>query len=242
MRVVDPEALHAARNGLAATLASALEGDFAALYARLAPSGPYRPSAVEAGRRRLRNLCLSYLNEADRHEYRQLALAQFTGADNMTDQFSALSVLVNAPGDAGRQALADFYARWQEEALVVDKWLAVQAGGRLPDTPERVEALTRHAAFDLRNPNKVYALLRTFGVNHRHFHARDGRGYRFVAAQIAALDPLNPQVAARLARSFDRWGKFDAERQGHARAALESLLAVTSLSRDVREVVDRALR
>lgn len=129
-----------------------------------------------------------------------------------------------------------------ERSLVVDKWLAVQSGSRLPGTVARVEGLTRHPAFDIRNPNKVYALLRNFGANHRHFHAQDGSGYRFLGAQIALLDPINPQVASRLARSFDRWRRFDAVRQAHARSALESLRQRPDLSHDVFEVVDKALR
>ena len=159
----------------------------------------------------------------------------------MTDQFAALSVLANSTGEEGEKALAAFYQRWQHEALVVDKWLAVQSTSRRDDTLARVECLTTHAAFDLKNPNKVYSLLRSFGANHRHFHAGDGSGYCFLAAQIAVLDPINPQVAARLARCFDRWRKFDAQRQAHARAALVSLHEREGVSRDVFEVVDKAL-
>lgn len=238
---VDPEALFLARTNLARLLAQGLEGDFSKLYARLAPSGAYQPTTREVARRRLRNLCLAYLNELDSAQYRALAWQQFQDADNMTDQFAALNTLVNAPGDAGDQALAAFYQRWQHEALVVDKWLAVQAASRLPGTLARVEALTRHPAFDLTNPNKVYALLRTFGGNHRHFHAADGHAYAFLAEQIAVLDPKNPQIAARLARCFDHWKRFDETRQSHARAALESLQQRSGLSRDVFEVVGKAL-
>jgi len=245
MAVVDPEALYQARTALACHLAQGLQAEFARLYAALAPTESYRPETAQAARRRLRNLCLAYLNEIESDDYRKLARAQFDSADNMTDQFAALSVLVNAPGDAANpvrdSALAEFYARWKGEALVVDKWLGVQSGSRLPGTLARVESLLNHAAFDLRNPNKVYALIRSFGANHRHFHAADGSGYRFIAAQIAALDPMNPQVASRLARSFDRWKRFDAVRQEHARAALESLRQKPGLSRDVFEVVDKAL-
>jgi len=168
-------------------------------------------------------------------------MQQFSDADNMTDQFAALSALANTPGAQGEAALAAFYARWQNEALVVDKWLAVQAGSRLPGTLARVDSLLGHAAFDLRNPNKVYALLRSFGANHRHFHAGDGSGYRFLGRQISALDPINPQVAARLARCFDRWKRFDAARQAHAGDVLQGLRQTPGLSRDVFEVVDKAL-
>jgi aminopeptidase N len=241
MEVVDPEVLHSARTGLARFLADGLESELAHLYAALAPRGPYQVDTVQAGRRRLRNLCLAYLNELDSGEHRAAARRQFDSADNMTDQFAALSVLANTPGAEGDAVFEAFYERWQDEALVVDKWLAVQAGSRLPGTLARVDSLTRHRAFDLRNPNKVYALIRGFGANHRHFHAADGGGYRFIAGQIAVLDPVNPQVASRLARSFDRWKRFDAKRQSHARAALESLRQRPGLSRDVFEVVDKAL-
>ncbi len=241
MNVVDPEALCLARNGLARSLATALEADFSAAYARLAPAGDYRLDSAEAGRRRLRNACLDYLNRLDKADYRKLAFDQFAGADNMTDQFGALAVLAQCDGPERPAALEAFYTRWQKEALVVDKWLSVQATSSLPGTLAQVEALTRHPAYDARNPNKIYALLRGFGTNHRHFHAADGGGYRFLAGQIAALDPVNPQVAARLARCFDRWRKFDAGHQTHARAALESLRAQDGLSNDVAEVVGRSL-
>jgi aminopeptidase N len=117
----------------------------------------------------------------------------------------------------------------------------VQATSRLPTTLAEVERLTRHEAFDLRNPNKVYALLRGFAANFLRFNAADGGGYTFLADQIIALDPLNPQVAARLARGFDRWRKFDAGRQAHARRALEHIRDTDGLSKDVLEVVTKAL-
>ena len=241
MAIVDPEALHLARTNLAQFLGRGLESEFACWYAVLAASDPYRPDPAEAGRRRLRNLCLAYLNELESPNHSATARRQFDSADNMTDQFAALAVLANAPGEEGKIALAEFLARWQDEALVVDKWLAVQASSRRPDTLRTVESLTTHPAFDLKNPNKVYALLRTFGANHRHFHAQDGSGYRFLARQAAALDPINPQVASRLARCFDRWKKFDVARQSHARAALEGLMQHPGLSANVFEVVAKAL-
>ncbi|MDR1995246.1 aminopeptidase N [Azonexus sp.] len=240
---VDPEALHAARNSLRRHLAERLEGEFAGLYADLTINEAYAPNSEQAGRRALRNLCLSYLLELDTPT-RQLALQQFRTADNMTDQFAALSALanINAADCAERDAaLADFYAQWRDEALVVDKWLAVQSTSRRPDTLATVKALTAHPAFDLGNPNKIYALIRAFGANLVRFNAADGSGYAFMAEQILALHERNPQVASRLARCFDRWRKFDTGRQAHARAALERIHDHTGLSRDVREVVSRTL-
>ena len=243
MDEVDPEALYQARSGLAQYLACALEKEFAA-RASSCNKNAYSLEKQAVATRRLRNVCLSYLNELEKETYRQQAFTQFKEANNMTDQFAALSILTNTTGAEGKEAkeaLVLFYDKWKNEALVVDKWLSVQAACRLPGTLAGVQRLVGHEAFDLSNPNKVYALLRTFGANHRHFHAKDGSGYHFLAEQIALLDPMNPQVASRLARCFDRWKKFDQARQQHARAALEKLHAINGLSNDVFEVVDKAL-
>jgi len=243
MPVVDPDALHAARNALRRHLAEQLEGEFSGLYAALAPQASYAPSSEQAGRRALRSLCLGYLAELGTAESRRLAVQHFEQADNMTDQFAALSVLANIEGDhPERQAALDaFYARWQHEALVVDKWLQAQSTSRRPDTLSTVAALTAHPAFDIGNPNKVYALIRAFGANLARFNAADGSGYAFIADRILDLHDRNPQVASRLARCFDRWKKFDGARQAHARQALERLRDHAGLSRDVLEVVTRAL-
>jgi len=238
---VDPDALHAARNALRRHLAEQLEADFAGLHATLAPTAPYQPTADDAGRRALRNLCLGYLLELDTDAVRQLALQQYRDADNMTDQFAALAALAQTDCPERESALDDFYQRWQHEALVVDKWLAAQSGSRLPTTLAQVKRLTAHPAFDITNPNKVYSLLRNFGANLVRFNAADGSGYAFLAEKIAEIDPLNPQVASRLARCFDRWKKFDAVRQDHARRALESVRDRSGLSGDVFEVLTRIL-
>ena len=125
---------------------------------------------------------------------------------------------------------------------MLDKWFGVQASSRLPGTLAEVRALLTHPSFDIRNPNKVRALIGSFcHGNHLHFHAGDGSGYAFASAQVIALDSLNPQVAARLARAFDRWRKFDAGRQAHAESALRRILDTPDLSRDTYEVVSRAL-
>lgn len=244
MEEVDPDALHAARNALRRHLAEELEGEFSGLYAALAVSEAYAPTASQAGRRALRNVCLGYLMELDTDAARRMALRQFETADNMTDQFAALSALANVNADScpqREQALADFYQRWQHEALVVDKWLAVQSTSRRPDTLATVKALTSHPAFDGGNPNKIYALIRAFGANLVRFNAADGSGYAFMAERILDLHDRNPQVASRLARCFDRWKKYDSARQSHARAALERIRDHQGLSRDVLEVVTRSL-
>jgi aminopeptidase N len=241
MEVVDPDAIHAVRTELRRELAGALRGELAGMYRSLTVPGPYRPDAQSAGKRALRNLCLGYLMELEDQESRALCAGQFDAADNMTDRMAALAALANSQAPEREPVLERFYADWKHEPLVVDKWLAVQATSRRPDTLERVRRLTRHEAFDLRNPNKVYALIRSFCANHVRFHAADGAGYAFAAERIIELDPLNPQIAARIARAFDRWKKFDAGRQAHARAALERIRETEGLSKDVAEVVSKAL-
>ncbi|MBL8471302.1 MAG: aminopeptidase N [Rhodocyclaceae bacterium] len=242
MDVIDPQAAHGARRAFLSALATRLREQWAAAYARFAVPGPYAPDAAAMGARALRNLALAYLMEAGDAAGLALCVAQFERADNMTDQMAALAQLAQRDCPQRTEALAAFYARWKDEALVVDKWLSVQATSRLPGTPAAVQALLAHPAFDARNPNKIYALVRSFcAANPLHFHAADGSGYRFATDFIAGLDDANPQVAARLARTFDRWRRFDAGRQQQARAALEQLRAMPKISRDLGEVVGRAL-
>ncbi|TSA11421.1 MAG: aminopeptidase N [Betaproteobacteria bacterium] len=238
---VDPDAIHAVRDELRLALALALKSELLAAYRAQAVPGPYSPDAQAAGKRALRNLCLGYLMELDDQASRDLALAQFERADNMTDAMGALVALANCDCAERGQALAAFYAKWNNEPLVVDKWLAVQAGSRLPGTLPEVRKLLTHPAFDIRNPNKVYALIRSFCSNHVRFHAADGSGYAFLADQVIAIDAFNPQVAARMARAFDRWRKFDAGRRQHASAELGRIRDAHGLSKDVAEIVTKAL-
>jgi aminopeptidase N len=238
MEVVDPDRLHESRNTLRRELANALRDELLRTYESLKSEKAYSPDASSAGRRALRNLCLSYLSELGLSE---LCYRQFRGADNMTDAMAALACLANVEAPERQPALDAFYEKWQHEPLVVDKWLAVQAGSRLSGTLARVHQLLSHAAFDIKVPNKVYALIRTFAANHVRFHAADGAGYAFLAEQVIALNALNPQVAARMARGFDRWRKFDAGRMAHARRQLERIRDAQGLSRDVAEIVTKAL-
>jgi len=245
MKVVDPDALHAARNALRRALGSRFKDLFLEIYRRLESTAPYSPDAASAGRRALRNLALSYLMELETTDLVALCYEQFGQQDeklaNMTDQFAALACLANSNAAQRTIALESFYDRWRHEPLIVDKWLAVQAGSRLPGTLARVRELLAHPAFDLKVPNKVYALIRGFSANHVRFHAADGAGYAFLADQVLALDKLNPQVGARMARGFDRWKKFDGARMAKAKAQLERIRDAQGLSGDVAEIVGKAL-
>ena len=242
MEVADPEAIHIARIRLIREIATRYRTRFEGAFRHFTVPGAYSPDAAPAGRRALRNAALSYVTTIDDATSRALAFLELRRAENMTDAMAALACLTDSAGAERERALSMFYDKWKAEALVVDKWFRVQAGSWLPGTLDRVKALTRHPAFDMKNPNRARSLLHAFAMeNPLHFHAADGSGYRWVAEQVVALDKLNPQVASRLARAFDRWKKYDAGRQGHARAALESIRGAAGLSGNVGEVVGRAL-
>ncbi len=241
MAIVDPDALHASRNALRRALASHLKDLFLQAYRDHKVESHYSPDAVSSGKRALRNMALSYLMELETTDVVALCYEQFGQSDNMTEQFAALVALANSNAPQRAIALESFYGRWKDEPLVVDKWLAVQAGARLPGALARVRELLSHPAFDLKVPNKVYALIRAFSVNHVRFHAGDGAGYAFLADQVLALDKLNPQIAARIARGFDRWKRFDAGRMEKARIQLQRIRDAEGLSKDVAEIVTKAL-
>jgi aminopeptidase N len=242
MAVADPDLIHAARMRIVREIATKYRTRFEGAFRHFSVPGPYSPDAAAAGRRSLRNAALAYVATIDDATSRALAFLEFRRAENMTDAMAALTCLVNSAGAERERALSMFYDKWKDEALVIDKWFKVQATSWLPGTLERVKKLAAHPAFDMKNPNRARALLHSFAIeNPLHFHAADGSGYVWIAAQVIALDRLNPQVASRLARAFDRWKKYDEGRQAHARKALESIAAAQGLSGNVAEVVQRAL-
>jgi aminopeptidase N len=242
MEVVDVEAIHAARTFARQTLARSLRPLWEQAYQSNRVDGPYRYAPELAGQRAFRNLCLSYLVSLEDDAAVQLALAQFRGADNMTDQMVAFAALAHSARPERQQVIADFYRQWQTDPLVLDKWLAVQATAPLPETLGEVQALMNHPAFQLKNPNKVRALIGSFAAsNPLCFHESSGRGYYFLAEQILALDPLNPQIAARLAARLGRGARYDEARRGLMRAQLERIATSPTLSRDVYEVVSKSL-
>jgi aminopeptidase N len=241
MAVVDPTAIHAARRFLRAEIGRACGDALRATYERLTETGPYRPDGPSIGRRSLRNVCLAYLVAAGEPGVR-LAETQFAGAGNMTDRLAALGLLADTEDPARDAALAAFHARWRGDALVLDKWFALQAMSSRADTPAAVRALRRHPDFDLRNPNRARSLIGAFaGGNALHFHATDGAGYAFLADAVIALDPMNGAVAARMVGPLGAWRRQDAARGALMRAALERVLALPGLSRGTFEMASKAL-
>ncbi|MEJ2509493.1 MAG: aminopeptidase N [Gammaproteobacteria bacterium] len=242
--VVDVAAIHAVRQFARERLAEALREQWEATYAALADDGPYRFTAEGMARRWLKNLALGYLMELDEDagDIQARCLDQFESANNMTDALGALGTLVHHDIPARERALNAFYDRWQDDPQVVDKWFALQAGSRLPDTLARVKALMNHPAFKLTNPNKVRALIGRFCQgNPVRFHAADGSGYAFLADQVLALDGLNPQIAARLLGAMSRWRRYDEARGALMRAQLERVRSHPGISKDVYEIAAKSL-
>jgi aminopeptidase N len=242
MDEVDPGAIHAARVFVRRELARACKRELLAAWKDNAVKGAYRPDPVSAGKRSLQGLALALLMELDSPELQALAAAQFASAGNMTERMNALGALMLSASPRRTAALAAFYEQFKGEALVVDKWLALQAGTRGAATLDHVHGLMRHEAFSLRNPNKVRSLIGTFcHGNPACFHAADGSGYTFWAEQVIALDALNPQVAARLARAAAQWKKLEPRRRALLHAALNRIAAQAGLSKDTFEIVSKSL-
>ncbi len=242
MQVVDVEAIHTAREFVVLTLARQLQTQFKTLYSNnhKDESGHFDASAI--GRRRLKNMCLGYLGRLEQQDIQQWSQQQFAMAKNMTDQMAALAVIVNSSHPAKQQCLDSFYQQWQAESLVIDKWFALQASSHNPDTFAIVQALMQHPAFDLKNPNRVRALIGAFSqANPLHFHAANGQGYQFLAEQIIALNTLNPQVASRMLSPLTTWRRYDAGRQALMKAQLERIMSTEAISRDVYEVASKSL-
>lgn len=237
---VDPEAIHAAREFLRGEIGRRLAPALRATYARLADGGAYRFEPVAVGRRALRAVCLDFLAAAG--EGVALAEAQFEAAANMTDTLSALAVLADAEGPARTRALDAFYRRWRGDNLVIDKWFSLQATSSRTATLAEVQALTHHADFDLRNPNRVRALIGAFSAgNPLRFHDISGAGYRLLADTVITLDATNAQLAARLIGPLGAWRRQMPARQALMRAEMERILARPKLSRLVFEKASKAL-
>jgi aminopeptidase N len=247
LQELDPQAVHAVREALRLDLAQRLQTEWAAAFEAHAHTGAYSPDAQSSGCRALANLALSYLclaaTRADDAVWPGKALQRFKDAGNMTDRFGALSALVSSGHALAAPALARFYEQFKNEPLVVDKWFAVQAAAPhgtavLP----QVRALMSHPDFSLKNPNRARSLVGTYcQANPAGFHRTDAAGYVFWSERVMELDAINPQVAARLARALDRWRKLSPPYRNAAQEAIGRVAAKTTLSKDVREVVTRAL-
>jgi aminopeptidase N len=239
---VDPEAIAQAVDALADHIGRACLADAQAIYNQLAEPRPFSADARSAGERALKSATLALIARGDRDAGALLALDQYRSAATMTDRMSALRVLNRLGGPEREEAFTAFEAAYGTDALILDNWFTLNALVRSDDALARVRELTGHAAFSITNPNRVRALVGAFAnANPRQFHRADGEGYRFVSEFIRDLDSKNPQVAARLATAFRTFATLEPGRRALARQALEMIQGQPTLSRDLKDIVDRAL-
>ncbi len=235
--VPNPNAIHVAREGLAARIAARHARALHRIVDEMAVPGPYSPDAAAAARRALRVAAVALLTRTDGGETAELL---WTGAGNMTERMGALASLVSV--GRGQRALDRMAAQFGDNRLVMDKWFAVQAARRPPtDAVRLARRLSERPDFDWKNPNRFRALIGGLAANHAAFHAADGAGYDFVAGWLERLDPVNPQIAARMTTVFETWPHYDARRRDRARAALTRLANRPGLSRNTAEMVTRIL-
>ncbi|WP_260925631.1 aminopeptidase N [Novosphingobium sp. 9] len=238
--VSDPSAIHAEREALKAWLGRTCAEALAAMHDR-ASAVPYSREAAARGARKVKTQALVYLAAGQPQQTAARAMAQYRAADNMTDRQGALMVLAGLDAPEREEALADFYARYADNALVVDKWFSLQAGSLHPRVLDHVRELAKHPAFTMGNPNRVRALYMALAVNPGAFHDASGEGYRTIGDLIRRLDPVNPQTAARFVPALGRWRRIEPVRAALMREELEKIVAQAGLSRDVFEQASKSL-
>jgi aminopeptidase N len=239
---VDPDAIAAARNQIRARIAERVGARLSALVDRLKSAAPFSPDAASAGRRALANAALDLMVADGDSAAIARVVERYHAADNMTDRSAALAILSGSAFAERTAVLEDFYQRFQNDPLVLDKWLALEAAVPAPETLDRVRALLNHPAFSMANPNRVRALVGSFaGANQTQFNRPDGAGYRFLADFVVALDKRNPQTAARLLVNFRSWRALEPHRRALAENALRSVAEVADLSTDTRDIISRTL-
>jgi aminopeptidase N len=238
---VDPIGIHTARTALVRAVSLAHENRLAQLYEHMRDAGDFSTDARSAGRRALRNACLRYLTAADDEAAAGLAEAHYRSATNMTDMIAGLSALTRMESPLRDGAFTHFHDRFKNDPLVLDKWMSLQAASPLPETITAVRSLMKHPAFDIKNPNRVRALVGAFSVNHLRFHNADGAGYGLVGEVVRILDPMNPQVAARMAGSFESWRRYDPARQDLMRTELKTIRDLPGISPNLFEVTGKML-
>ena len=238
-RKADPGAIHEQREALKAAIGRELAIEFQALFDRAQTIAFDDPAG--RGARKIKTQALVYTAAADPAKAAEMAAQQFDSADNMTDRQGALMVLCGLQTPAREDRLASFFDRYDGNALVIDKWFTLQALSLHRDVIAQVKALAEHPDFTMSNPNRVRSLYMAFAGNPQGFHAVDGAGYRMIADVIIALDPINPQTAARFVSALGRWRRIEPGRAALMKAELERIAAVEKLSRDTFEQVSRSL-
>ena len=245
--VIDPQSIHQSRRQVRQQLAKALQEEWHWAFKNHQTTGSYSPDAKSAGKRALKNLALHMLADGQHVAAENWAYQQYESANNMTDQYAALAILVNFASEKAQGCLAHFHERFKSDALVIDKWFALQASRQSDLTGKTsvmkdVTELRKHPDFNIKNPNRARSLIHAFCMNNPGaFHQPSPETYQFWANQVIELNQINPQVAARLARALDRWKQFAPNYQVHMKSALKFISEHPNLSSDVAEVIEKAL-
>ena len=240
--VVDPQAIYEAREAMLVAIKKTYKDTLVKLYEANAQSGEYSLSAEAMGQRALRNTVLRLLTATRGSGCAERSKTHYEAATNMTDRMAALSRLVNIDTPFREEALSDFYQRFKNYQLVVDKWFSVQAIAEVPDIMERLGKLKSHKEFNIKNPNRVRSLYGAFAMNNPvSFHRADGKGYDFLKNAVIELNGINPQIAARLLTPMREWRRYTQDRQEKMEAALQDIANLKNLSPDVFEIVSKSL-
>jgi aminopeptidase N len=239
---VDHAAIFEAHRIFKRAVADRLADDLDDLYANTSNEAAFSPDAQSAGRRALRNAALTLLTARDSEEDHRRLETHYHRATNMTDAAHALHLIAGVDAPGRTEVLNHFYERWKDDHLVIDMWFAAQAQSPRPEALDEVKALCRHPLFKITTPNKVRALIGTFATaNPLQFNRADGAGYDFLADMVLEIDPLNPQVAARMLGAFRSYRSLEPKRRALARTALKRVAAASRISRDCQEIVSRML-
>jgi aminopeptidase N len=244
--IADVDSIHQAREAVRVEIATNLKGLLLSVYKLNQDSGEYQFNADAIARRALKNVALAYLMVPEDTEMVSLCADQFEDANNMTDTSAAFRALVNSDaGDAQgarEKALIEFFNRWSDEALVIDQWFAIQAASPRDGALDRVRALMRHPAFDMKNPNRMRSVVVSFAFqNNVHFHNRSGAGYAFLADCVIELNAFNPQMAARILAPLTQWRKYEGDRQQLMKTELNRILDTENLSENVFEIASKSV-
>ena len=234
----DPDIIYAAVEATRSAMAKSYDDLVPTLYRRHTVDADYEPDAAQSGKRSLANAALSLLT---RNDGAKTAQKQYNGADNMTQQLSALANLIRS--GRGKKAVQAFENQWKNDRLVMDKWFSLQVMEADPeDAHEVVQTLTEHPDFNWKNPNRFRAVFGSFAAHHAGFHHASGVGYRLLADWLIKLDPLNPQTTARMCAAFQTWQRYGADRQALMETEIDRILAQPDLSRDTTEMLTRIRR
>lgn len=238
----DPPAIHSVRENLLSDIYAKHEGKIQDLYDANRTPDAFSIAPEAMGARALQNRALALLSYGDEDEIAPRAHAQYDQANNMTDRVAALSILAECNAGESETAFADFYARFKDYQLVIDKWFALQATAVRPDIIDRLKDLRTHSDFNIKNPNRARSLFAAFAMNNPvSFHAEDGSGYEFLRDAVIELNAINPQIAARLLTPMRSWKNYSQDRQVKIKDALSEILKTKDIAPDVFEIASKSL-